>query len=217
MYFFKILITLLFYINNINCFQISGINYNTRIGADWEPNNCKSSELIETELTIIKNITNNIKIFSLIDCNQSQIILNFAKKINLKIWLGLWISNDTTIFNKEKKELDRLIKLDLINNNIISGINVGSESIYRKEVTIEQNINYMLNIKNMLYSNNIDIPISIVEIIDIYIDFPIIADMVDVIIFNQFPFWEKISINKSIIQFDKKLKKLKKILKIKKL
>jgi len=72
------------YIYITESFNISGINYNIRIGPDWELNKCKSYDRVEKELITIKNITNNIKIFSLTDCNQSQIILDIAKKNKFK-------------------------------------------------------------------------------------------------------------------------------------
>ena len=201
-------ILLLLFIQNINCFNISGINYNVRIGPDWEINKCKSLSIIENELLLLKNITNNIKIFSLVDCNQGYNIINIANKLNLNVWLGLWVSNDTDIFIKEKTELINLISLNLINNSNILGINVGSESIYRNEITVDENINYMLDIKNLLLLNNIYKPVSLIDTIDIYIDNPIIIEKVDLIMINQFPFWEKININNSINYFNNKLKKL---------
>lgn len=204
-------IILLLFIQNINCFNISGINYNVRIGPDWEINKCKSLNVIENELSLLKNITNNIKIFSLIDCNQGYNIINIANKLNLNVWLGLWVSNDTDIFIKEKAELINLINLNLINNSKILGINVGSESIYRKEITVNENINYMLDIKNLLLLNKIYKPVTLIDTIDIYKDNPIIIENVDLIMINQFPFWEKININNSINYFNNKLNKLQNI------
>jgi glucan 1,3-beta-glucosidase len=202
---------LLLFIQNIYCFNISGINYNVRIGPDWDYDKCKAIHQIESELLILKNITNNIKIFSLTDCNQGNNIINIANKLNLNIWLGLWVSNDTSIFINEKKELINLINLNLINNSNILGFNIGSESIYRNEITVEENINYMLDIKKLLLNNNIYKPVSLVDTIDIYIDNPIIIEKSDLIIINQFPFWEKININDSIDYFNNKLNKLQNI------
>ena len=202
---------LLLFIHNIYCFNIFGINYNVRIGPDWDYNKCKSLNQIKSELSILKNITNNIKIFSLTDCNQGLNIINIANILNLNIWLGLWISKDTNIFINEKKELINLIQLNLINNSNILGFNIGSESIYRNEMTVDENINYMLDIKKLLISNNIYKPVSLIDTIDIYIDNPIIIEKSDLIIFNQFPFWEKININDSITYFNNKLNKLQNI------
>jgi len=204
-------ILLLLFIQNINCFNISGINYNVRQGPDWEINKCKSLNIIENELSLLKNITNNIKIFSLIDCNQGYNIINIANKLNLNLWLGLWVSNDTDIFIREKTELINLINLNLINTSNILGINVGSESIYRNEITVDENINYMLDIKNLLLLNKIYKPVSLIDTIDIYTDNPIIIEKSDLIIINQFPFWEKININNSIIYFNNKLTKLQEL------
>jgi len=133
------------------------------------------------------------------------------KKINLKIWLGIWISNDTHIFEKEKNELIQLIKSNSINSDLISGINVGSESIFRNDITLDENINYMIIIKNILKNNNIKLPISIIEIINIYYESPKLINAVDIIMFNQFPFWENIPIEDSIEQFNKKLNKVQKL------
>ncbi len=193
--------------NQLN-FNIYGINYNVRQGPDWSINKCKNINQIENELTILKNITNNIKIFSLIDCNQGLDILTLSKKLNLKIWIGLWVSADKEVFIKEKNKLIDLINLKLIHSELILGINVGSESIYRKELTVIENIDYLEEIKQLINLYNLSIPVSIIDTIDIYNDNPILIEKSDILIFNQFPFWEKINLNNSIDVFANKVNKL---------
>lgn len=199
------------YINANNIFKLDGLNYNIRNGTDWDQNNCKSIEQIEYELNILSNITNKIRIYSLIDCNQGYKILQITNKLNLKVWLGIWISNDESIFINEKNQLLNLININLINNNNILGLSIGSETLYRNESSIDKIFTYIIDIKNIINSNNLSFPITTADIIDIYLDFPQLINNLDVLLINQFPFWEKIPINNSIEYFLIKYKKLEKL------
>ena len=200
----KIIFLLIIYINNFiyanQIFKLDGLNYNIRNGTDWEPDNCKSLKQIEEELIILSTITSNIRIYSLIDCNQGFKILNILKKINIKIWLGLWVSEDKSIFINEKNELIKLINLNLIDNNIL-GISIGSESLYRNETTINELFDYINIIKNILITYNLNILITTADIIDIYLDYPILIENLDILLINQFPFWEKIPLESSMNNF----------------
>ena len=81
--------------------QLYGINYNTRQGPDADPNRCKSAELIETELRLLSKLTSRIRILSLIDCNQGEIILDLVEQLGLQIWLGLWVSPFEYVYQDE--------------------------------------------------------------------------------------------------------------------
>ena len=176
--------------------QLYGLNYNTRQGADWNPNKCKSYEQVERDLTVLSRITNRIRILSLYDCGQGQLVLQVAKELSLKVFLGLWVSDDETVFDKEVLLLEDLIQKGLLDGDTILGISVGSESIYRKEITVAQSIEYFNQVKTILQNAGYgDLPVSVCDIAPTYQYNTRLTTAVDVVVTNSFPFWEAIDIN----------------------
>lgn len=198
-------------VNSTNLLKINGLNYNIRNGTDWEQNNCKSLEQIKNELLILSQITSQIRIYSLTDCNQGIKILNITNQLNLKVWLGIWITNEDSVFLNEKLELINLIKQNLITNSNILGLSVGSETLYRNESSIDKIFNYINNIKNIINLYNLTFPITTADIIDIYLEYPQLINKLDILLINQFPFWEKIPIEIAIDRFLFKYNKLRKL------
>ena len=178
--------------------HLYGLNYNTRQGPDWDWNKCKSREQVLTDLTLLKRITGRIRLLSLTDCGQGEIVLSVAKQVELQVWLGLWVSEDSNVFGYEKETLERFLNEGIVQEDLVLGITVGSESIYRKEVTASEIILYKDQVKALVTSANVNIPISIVDIAPIYIQYPSLTKAVDVVMTNSFPFWENIPIENSV-------------------
>jgi hypothetical protein len=91
----------------------------------------------------------------------------------------------------------------LIDDNVV-GFNVGSEAVYRKDITAEKSIEYLKDFKSVLSKNKITIPVSITDIVDILTQYPDMVAASDVVTANQFPFWEKIDASKAVAQFKKR-------------
>jgi len=171
-----------------------GLNYNTRQGPDWDPNKCKSREQVLVDLTVLQRLTSRVRILSLADCGQGEIVMDVAKELGLKVMLGLWVSKYEPIFELEKSVLASMLDRGLIDDMVI-GITVGSEAIYREDVTIQENIDYMVQVKDMCVNASLaDLPVSIVDIAPKYNYHPELTAAVDVVVTNSFPFWESVPI-----------------------
>jgi exo-beta-1,3-glucanase (GH17 family) len=179
-----------------------GINYDLRQGPDWDPSKCKSADTIAADLKILSTITKNVRTYSLSDCDVAP-VLTAAKSIGLTVWLGVWVSADTSVYDSEVAALKTLIKANLIDDNVV-GFNVGSEAVYRKDITAEKSIEYLKDFKSVLSKNKITIPVSITDIVDILTQYPDMVAASDVVTANQFPFWEKIDASKAVAQFKKR-------------
>ncbi|KDO27285.1 hypothetical protein SPRG_07534 [Saprolegnia parasitica CBS 223.65] len=190
-------------------FRLYGLNYNSRQGADWDPKKCKSQDQIETDLSKIKRISDRVRIYSLADCNQGPMVLAAAKKLGLKTWLGMWVTNEAT-FETEMKVLKTMVSsIDAS----VEGIHVGSENLYRKDITPEQAISFVTTVKTFLTQQQIKIPVSVADIVDALVQYPAVLDAVDVIQANSFPFWEPANIDTAMINFKIKMDMLKKVAK----
>ncbi|OQS06004.1 glucan 1,3-beta-glucosidase, partial [Thraustotheca clavata] len=193
-------------------FRLYGLNYNSRQGPDWDPSKCKTQDQIASDMVKIKKIADRVRIYSLVDCSQGKMVLAAAKKAELKVWLGMWITDQKT-FDAEMTELKSLVSAGSVDANVI-GIHVGSENLYRKDMSPEQvsnmfnnspnAISFMKSVKTYLASQSINIPVSIADIIDTLVQYPTVLDAVDIIQANEFPFWEPAKVDTAMINFKKK-------------
>ena len=61
--------------------QLYGLNYNTRKGPDWDWNKCKSKAEILTDLTLLSRLTSRIRLLSLTDCGQAELVLDVVEEL----------------------------------------------------------------------------------------------------------------------------------------
>ncbi|CAJ1947717.1 unnamed protein product [Cylindrotheca closterium] len=198
---FSTLQPLLLYSNRVSAapIELHGINYNTRQGPDFAWDKCKSMEQIRTDLNMLSRVTSRIRILSLADCGQGDMVLTAAKELGLQVWLGVWISEFEYVFEGEKGALFNLINNGLVDENTVLGVTVGSEAVYREEVTAETIIDYMNQIRGILADGGLSgLPVTITEIAPTYSQYSNLRSAVDVIYANIFPFWEGININGAI-------------------
>jgi exo-beta-1,3-glucanase (GH17 family) len=90
------------------------------------------------DLTLLSKITNRVRILSLRDCGQGELVLDVAKELGMQLWLGLWVGLEESVFEEEKTLLEDLIARDMIDPEVVLGISVGSEAIYRKDATVSE-------------------------------------------------------------------------------
>ncbi|RHY93608.1 hypothetical protein DYB35_011338 [Aphanomyces astaci] len=109
-----------------------GINYDFRTHR-W--GGCKDSNTIDKDFNILKNVTNNVRIYGT-DFECAKSVIEAAGKKGLKVWLGLWseVGTDKVLdtFSLQNQALKDLVsRTNLINNDNILGIQVSSEALYR--------------------------------------------------------------------------------------
>ncbi|KAG6942651.1 hypothetical protein JG687_00018932 [Phytophthora cactorum] len=176
--------------------KLHGVNYNSRKGPDWAPDSskCKTASEMQKDMYALKGITDRVRIYSLLDCNQAELVLPPAKNAGLQVHLGLWTTKSHGYLLKEKAKLASLIDSGVYDNNVI-GLHVGSETIYRKEITADTAISYMNEIRSYIRSRGKNTPVTIADVIDTYYDYPQMVDAVDYISVNEFAYWEGVDVN----------------------
>ncbi|OWZ19900.1 Glycosyl hydrolase [Phytophthora megakarya] len=156
-------------------------------------------------------VTRSVRLYGLGDCSQSTITIPAAINAGLTVSLGVWVSDDEAVFQAEFALLQTLIedhRAIFSNGNIVS-IHVGSEAIYRKEITAAKNIEYLQVIKALLTAYGLEaVPVTIAEIGDVYLANPELTDAVDFVEANGFPFWERIDIASAVPYFHSRMEPL---------
>ncbi|EGZ20497.1 hypothetical protein PHYSODRAFT_245857 [Phytophthora sojae] len=161
-------------------------------GLGPDSSKCKSAAEVQKDMFALKGITDKVRIYSLLDCNQAELILPAAKNAGLKVHLGIWTTKSHDYLLKEKAKLASLIDSGLYDNNVI-GLHVGSETVYRKEITANTAISYMNEIRSYPRSRGKNTPVTIADVIDIFYDNPQMVDAVDSV--NEFAYWEGVDVN----------------------
>jgi glucan 1,3-beta-glucosidase len=153
-----------------------------------KPGNQISETQIRRRMEIIKPYTKWIRSFSCTEGNE--IIPQIAKEYGLKTLVGAWLGDDSEI---NKKEISGLIKL--AQDGYVDIAAVGNEVMYRKDLTEEELLGFMYQVKEAIP----EIPMGY---IDAYYEFaqrPKITEVCDVILANCYPYWEGCSIEYSLI------------------
>jgi len=169
---------------------MSGFN----LGANLPNGACKSTADWEAEFNKIKSwdpAFNTVKLFSTADCWALANAVPAAKATGMKIWAGIWAIDDNK-FNNEKAALEQAFRDH--GADWLAGINVGSESLYRKEIQPWRLAEEIYDVKGMVqvaygYSH---IPVGSADTWTSWVDGAnnAVIDAVDVVLMNGFPYWQ---------------------------
>jgi len=153
-----------------------------------KPGDIISEEQVRRRMKIIAPYTKWIRSFSCTEGNEYIPII--AKEFGLKTLVGAWIGDDLEVNEREVAGLIQLAK-----DGYVDIAAVGNEVLYRKELTEDQLLNYIHQVKK-------EIPSIPVGYVDAYYEFtikPRITEACDLILANCYPYWEGCSLEYSLI------------------
>lgn len=144
-----------------------------------KPSSIITEAQIVKRLTLLKNHTNWIRVFSCI--NGHEKIPSIAKQMGFKVLMGAWIGKD---FNENEKEIQSLITL--VNEGSVDIAAVGNEVLFRGDQTESTIIEYLQTVK----AKTSGVPICTVDIYNEWMNRPNLVAATDKILINCYPFWE---------------------------
>ncbi|MDA8782048.1 glycosyl hydrolase family 17 protein [Porticoccaceae bacterium] len=153
-----------------------------------EPGDVISSDQVERRMTILKPSVEWIRSFSC--CQGNDLIPLIAKEKGLQTLVGAWLSDDL-----EKNDLEIAGLIKLAKQGLVDIAAVGNEVMYRKDLSEEQLLGYIAQVKEALPG----IPVGYVDAYYEFEDRPAITEICDVILANCYPFWEGCAIEYSLI------------------
>ncbi|CAJ1964829.1 unnamed protein product [Cylindrotheca closterium] len=186
--------------------KLRGLNYNTRKGPDWAPDDarCKSRAEIVTDLQLLQKMTNRIRLLSITDCNQSEMVLDVAKEIGMQVYLGLWVDEEKKIWLDEISAFEDLLIRGVVDPSVVIGVTVGSEVLLRKDATLAELMDYQSQVSLALATFGAgNLAVSIVEISYYYGLYSDLRDSSDTLYMNIFPYFiwqDTYNINGSVDQ-----------------
>ncbi|KAJ1954170.1 glycoside hydrolase 3 protein [Dispira parvispora] len=172
--------------------ELYGLNYNVR-KADG---NCPSLEEVKADLATLSTVSKNFRIYSLVDCNQGELMLQAVQDTDYKVVLGIWVGSAPEPVATEMAQLETLAQNygDQI-NKYVKGLVVGSEAVYREDVTQDVLIGYINQARTILRNHQHDTSVSAAETYDKWNGG--LVDAVDYVTMNAFPFWENKTIDEA--------------------
>lgn len=147
-----------------------------------------SEKQIRRRMKIIKPYTKWIRSFSCTDGNEA--IPRIAREYGIKTMVGAWLGDDPEI---NKREIAGLIKL--AKEGFVDIAAVGNEVMYRKDLTEDELLNFMYQVKEAVPN----VPMGYVDAYYEFSNRPRITEACDVILANCYPFWEGCSLEYSLI------------------
>ncbi|KAJ2351855.1 glycoside hydrolase 3 protein [Coemansia sp. RSA 2618] len=149
---------------------------------------CPTVDSVRDDLSVLGKYTNEVRIYSVQDCNQGEPVLRAMEKTDWKVQLGLWINKDDTVYEKDRDELLRLAGVFDFKKQV-SAVIVGNEAIYREEQTSAQVAAKVKDVKQALAKLGLSsIPVTTSETWPSYDK--TLVDAVDYVNMHAFPFWE---------------------------
>ncbi len=153
-----------------------------------QPGDQLTEKQIRKRLKIIKPHTKWVRSFSCTEGNE--LIPKIAKEMGMKTLVGAWLGNESEMNHKEIEGLKKLAS-----EGLIDVAAVGNEVMYRGDLTEEELIGFIHNVKSEIT----DIPVGYVDAYYEFVHRPKITEACDVILANCYPYWEGCSIEYSLI------------------
>ena len=158
--------------------KIHGISFSPYMDGQ-SPGDQISEQQIRERLAIIQPYTRWIRSFSCIDGNQE--IARIAQEAGLKTMVGVDLGDD---LEANEEELANGIAVAQAGHADI--FVVGNENLLRQDLTEQQLLEYIERAKAAVPG----VPVSFVDAYFLFENHPAVAEAVDVLLVNCYPFWE---------------------------
>ncbi len=166
-----------------------GITFDPMRKTDTQTSNTFPSETdIDHDLALLEDKVHAVRTYSVLKGMDK--IPELAAKHDLNTTVGAWIGTD---LEKNRQEVETLIQISRQNNPKIVRVMVGNEVLLRKDVTSEQLISYIREVKQRTWR-----PVSSSETWDIWIKHPELVAEVDFIAAHILPYWEGIAVEDAV-------------------
>lgn len=169
-----------------------GVDLGVKRESDGE---CKNAGDYKADLAALKGLTDTIRIYAAGDCDALRELGPVAEAANFKLMIGVW-PNDDKHFASEQFALKSY--LPWLSKSTVPYITVGSEALYRKDMTPQQLADKINDIKTQLKGikdkngQTFDVPVGTVDSWNVIVDgysTPAIK-AADVVFANAFSYWQ---------------------------
>ncbi|KAI1330003.1 glycoside hydrolase superfamily [Xylariaceae sp. FL0255] len=187
---------------NINSQEIQDLLNNKNLhkvfpGVDYTPINTQypacltdppSQNNVTRDLAVLSQLTNTIRLYGT-DCNQTEMLIHaidqLQMKDDIKIWMGVWLENNDTTNARQQSQMWNI--LDTYGDSYFTGVIVGNEVLFRKDLTETQLGDILDNTRKNMTANNWNLPVATSDLGANWT--PTLANFSDYIMGNVHPFF----------------------------
>lgn len=168
---------------------IEGVSFSP-FRADQSPETTEypSARQIYDDLQLLSESGNvrSVRTYSVADSLAN--IPSQANSVGMEATVGIWLSDD---IDENRREIERFKTFFETYSNNITGIVVGNEVLLRKELTVDELVAYITEIRAFAWGT----PVTTAETWDIWIKHKELAEHVDYIAAHVLPYWEGIPLH----------------------
>lgn len=166
------------------------------LGVKDNAGNCKSTSEYETDFETLKGYSTIVKTYAVSDCNTLQNLGPAAEDAGFQLMLGIW-PNDDAHFQAEKDALSTY--LPKISADTVKVFLVGSEALYREDLTSDELATKISEIKDLVKdikdkdgNSFSSVPVGTVDSWNILVDGASTSAIkeADVVFANAFSYWQ---------------------------
>ncbi|KAH3679626.1 hypothetical protein WICMUC_000858 [Wickerhamomyces mucosus] len=166
------------------------------LGVQANSGACKTASDYKSDLAALSSYTSKVRVYAASDCNTLQILGPVAEEAGFSIFLGIWPTDDAH-FSSEKAALTTY--LPAIKKSTVELITVGSEALYRQDLTASALGDAIDSIRDLIADINDSegnsysgTPVGFVDSWNVLVDggsLPAIS-AADVVFANAFSYWQ---------------------------
>ncbi len=139
-----------------------------------------SAAQVENDLKLMQGRTAAVRTYTTLEGMEA--VPRLAGKYGLKVWHGAWLSS---IERKNLEQVSALIEHANRYPDAIDRVIVGNEVLLRKDLSADQLIRYIRQVKRMVRQ-----PVTYAEVWEYWLRHPQVAQEVDIITIHILPYWE---------------------------
>ena len=146
-----------------------------------------SQNNVTRDMAVLSQLTNTIRLYGT-DCNQTEMVLHAIDKLgltNMKVWMAVWLDKNSTTNDRGIAAMNDILKKQ--GDKPFSGVILGNEVLYRKDLTAVELDKVVSDVKKNLTDLSINLPIAIADLGDDWT--AALTRNVDVVMSNIHPFF----------------------------
>lgn len=129
-----------------------GMDY-TPLNAQYPGCGCIQAN-ITADIAILSQLTDKVRLYGT-DCDQATMVLDAIQslKVDMTVFIGLWVDNNSTTLNRGLNAVYDILKT--YPTNLIDGIAVGNEVLFRQDLTETQLISLISEVRTNVTAMNL--------------------------------------------------------------
>ena len=150
----------------------------------FAPIGAVTAEQIETDLTLLKPLTNCIRTYGV--AGGLDAVPGVARKLGMRVRQGVWLGRDETA---NRVEIERAIALAREYVDVIDILVVGNEVLLRRDLSVEQLASHLRYVKSQ-----INIAITYADVWEFWQRHAVLQADVDWVTVHILPYWEDVPV-----------------------